>query len=160
MAIAAEPDVLIADEPTTAVDVTTEALILELLAHLSDELGLAVLLITHDLAVAADFCDEISVMYAGRVVEHAPVGKMFADPQHPYTRALLNSTVTLDLDPDHPIPAIGGQSPLPGELPGGCPPCPAAIPGWATHVPPTVMTEQERLVECVHYSAGGEWLAP
>jgi peptide/nickel transport system ATP-binding protein len=152
MAIAARPEVLIADEPTTALDVTTQARILDLLARLSRELDMAVLLITHDLAVAAGFCDEVNVMYAGRVVERAPVRDVFGNPRHPYTRALLGSICTLDLDPASAMPAIGGQPPQPGQLPSGCPfhpRCPRAHDTCVGEPPPTVVDEAGRLSECV-----------
>jgi ABC-type dipeptide/oligopeptide/nickel transport system ATPase component len=103
MAIAAEPQVLLADEPTTALDVTTQARILELLRRLSDELSMAVLLITHDLGVAASFCQRVNVMRSGAIVEHGPVDELFARPRHPYTRGLLDSICTLDLDPSVPM---------------------------------------------------------
>jgi peptide/nickel transport system ATP-binding protein len=156
MAIAAEPEVLIADEPTTALDVTTQARILELLARLSSELHMAVLLITHDLAVAAGFCEEVNVMYAGRVVERAPVRGLFHDSRHPYTRALLGSICTFDLDPAAPMPAIGGQPPTPGRLPAGCPfhpRCPEATEACVAAAPDPVAPAPDRLVECIRVHA-------
>src|SRR2546430_11275466 len=91
MALSCDPELLIADEPTTALDVTIQAQIMELLAGLQKKLGLAILLITHDLGVVAEFCERVVVMYTGRVVEEAPVGDLFAAPAHPYTRGLLKS---------------------------------------------------------------------
>jgi len=91
MALSCDPELLIADEPTTALDVTIQAQIMELLADLQQKLGLAILLITHDLGVVAEFCERIIVMYTGRVVEEAPVSELFANPAHPYTRGLLKS---------------------------------------------------------------------
>jgi peptide/nickel transport system ATP-binding protein len=121
MAICAEPDVLIADEPTTALDVTTQARIMELLARLVDEHHMAVLLITHDLGLAASFCDDLQVMYAGRIVERGGALASFASPVMPYTEALLESICRLDRDVTQPIAAIPGQPPLPQALPPGCP---------------------------------------
>ncbi|HZF10558.1 MAG TPA: ABC transporter ATP-binding protein [Thermoanaerobaculia bacterium] len=118
MALAAGPDLLLADEPTTALDVTVQAQILTLLKRLRDELGLAVLLITHDFGVVAETCDRAVVMYAGEVVEEAPVAALFAAPAHPYTRALLASLPTLDRH--GPLPAIPGQPPDPTARPAGC----------------------------------------
>jgi oligopeptide/dipeptide ABC transporter ATP-binding protein len=126
MALAAGPDLLLADEPTTALDVTVQAQILALLLRLRDELGLAVLLITHDFGVVAETCDRAIVLYAGEVVEEAPVGELLARPEHPYTRALLASLPRLDAasaaSAGHrqPLPAIPGQPPAPGDLPVGC----------------------------------------
>ena len=98
MALACNPDVLIADEPTTALDVTIQAQIIELIDRLKDEFNSAVILITHDLGVVADVADEIVVMYAGRVVEIGPCDAIFARPQHPYTRALLSAVPVPDPD--------------------------------------------------------------
>jgi oligopeptide/dipeptide ABC transporter ATP-binding protein len=143
MALAAGPDLLLADEPTTALDVTVQAQILALLSRLRDELGLAVLLITHDFGVVAETCDRAVVMYGGEVVEEAPAGALFRAPAHPYTRALLASLPRLEAasGPGRfrpPLPAIPGQPPDPAALPPGCAfeprcaeafaPCPAEHP--------------------------------
>lgn len=121
MAIACNPALLIADEPTTALDVTIQAQILELMQRIRRDYNMAVVLITHDMGVAAGFCDEIYVMYAGKVVEHAPTDELFARPRHPYTEALLESVPRLD-DPTRgrfvPIP---GQPPDLTRVPPGCP---------------------------------------
>jgi oligopeptide/dipeptide ABC transporter ATP-binding protein len=119
MAIANEPDVLIADEPTTALDVTVQAQIMELLTELRTEHGLALVLITHDLGVVAGHTDRVAVMYAGRVVERAPVRSLFSSPGHPYTRALLECLPQLDAR--GPLGAIPGTPPSPVDLPPGCP---------------------------------------
>jgi oligopeptide/dipeptide ABC transporter ATP-binding protein len=120
IAIACEPALLIADEPTTSLDVTIQAQILELLKRLRDEFGMAILLITHDLGIAAGMCDRINVMYAGRVVESALVDRLFALPQAPYTRALLESIPTpLDV-PGTLLRVIEGQPPDPRAFPAGC----------------------------------------
>jgi peptide/nickel transport system ATP-binding protein len=120
MAISSNPQVLIADEPTTALDVTTQARIMELLSRLVEEREMAVVLITHDLGLAASFCDDIHVMYGGRIVERGPAAATFREPLHPYTEALLESICRLDRDVDEPITAVAGQPPLPQDLPSGC----------------------------------------
>jgi oligopeptide/dipeptide ABC transporter ATP-binding protein len=116
IALANEPEVLIADEPTTALDVTTQAQILGLLRRLREQLGMAVLLITHDLGVVADSCDTVSVMYSGQVVESNTVEGLFAHPQHPYTSALLASIPM----PGRPLCAIDGSVPAPDQDLPGC----------------------------------------
>ncbi len=121
MALACEPKLLIADEPTTALDVTIQAQILELLAGLRDKLGMAVMLITHDLGLVADFAEEVVVMYAGRVVERAPVRDLFRGPKHPYTRGLLRSVPSYgDNSKARRLPTIPGVVPDLRALPGGC----------------------------------------
>ena len=137
MALACNPDLLIADEPTTALDVTIQAQILELLRDLQAQLGLALLLITHDLGVVAEMADRVAVMYAGRIVEESPVEGLFADPRHPYTRGLLGSLP--GGAPGTRLSAIPGTVPAPGALVSGCcftprcasrfEPCPTAHPG-------------------------------
>lgn len=118
MALACRPDVLIADEPTTALDVTIQAQILTLIRELSTDLGTAVLFITHDLGVIAGLADEVAVLYAGRVVERAPADELFARPQHPYTQGLLRSVPRLDgAGPLVPVP---GSPPSPSRMPTGC----------------------------------------
>jgi oligopeptide/dipeptide ABC transporter ATP-binding protein len=129
MAIINRPALLIADEPTTALDVTVQAQILDLLAELRKRLGLAMLFISHDLAVVGRVSDRISVMYAGEIVESATARDLFAAPLHPYTRGLMNSIPTLRTPRDLPLQAIEGSVPSPGELPPGCsfaPRCPLA----------------------------------
>jgi peptide/nickel transport system ATP-binding protein len=121
MALAGEPRVLIADEPTTALDVTTQAQILELIRDLRRRTGLAIMLITHDLGVIAELADQVAVMYLGRVVERGPVEEIFHAPQHPYTRALLDSIPSLDAPAKTPLPTITGDVPHPSARPPGCP---------------------------------------
>lgn len=119
MALACRPQLLIADEPTTALDVTIQAQILDLLRQLRAELDMAVIIITHDLGVVADIADEVVVMYAGRIVEKAPVDGLFGRPGHPYTEGLLGSAPPVDRDVDR-LPAIAGTVPLPGTVLPGC----------------------------------------
>ncbi|HKX76762.1 MAG TPA: ABC transporter ATP-binding protein [Acidimicrobiia bacterium] len=119
MAMASHPQVLIADEPTTALDVTIQAQYLRLLRELQTETGVGVILITHDFGVVAEACDRVAVMYAGRVVEQAPVEEIFDHPQHPYTRALLESRPRSDLKAAR-LRSIEGQPPSLSELPPGC----------------------------------------
>src|SRR5437762_9109079 len=112
MALSCDPELLIADEPTTALDVTIQAQIMELLASLQKRRELAVLLLTHDLGVVADFCERIIVMYTGRIVEEAPVRDLFANPAHPYTRGLLTSLPSIAGDATaNRLPTIAGMAP-------------------------------------------------
>jgi oligopeptide/dipeptide ABC transporter ATP-binding protein len=122
MALAAEPTVLLADEPTTALDVTVQAQILDLLAELRRDLGLTVLLVTHDLAVVSETCDRVLVMYAGELVEEAATADLFAVPAHPYTAALLATLPRLGGQRERGrLPTIRGRVPDPAHLPSGCP---------------------------------------
>ncbi len=120
MALSCNPKLLIADEPTTALDVTVQAQILELMKELRERLGMSILLITHDLGVIAEMVDEVAVMYAGRIVERGPVADVFANPQHPYTEALLGSIPVLGMTYEEPLKAIRGMVPNPLEWPSGC----------------------------------------
>jgi peptide/nickel transport system ATP-binding protein len=120
LALACRPSLVIADEPTTALDVTVQAQILDLLESLQSEIGMSVLLITHDLGVIAETCDEVIVMYAGRVVESAPVDELFGNPQHAYTKALLRSIPTLDTPPKSRLYTIPGTVAGLGEHTHGC----------------------------------------
>jgi oligopeptide transport system ATP-binding protein len=121
MALLCEPEVLFADEPTTALDVTIQAQILELIAELKAKFGTAVVLVTHDLGVVAGTTDRVAVMYAGRIVEEGPTAEVFAAPAHPYTRGLLASLPRLDAAGREPLTAIPGLPPDLGHLPAGCP---------------------------------------
>ena len=137
MALALEPEVLIADEPTTALDVTIQAQILRLLEDLNRERGLATILITHDLGVVAEVADRVLVMYAGKIVEEGTLEEIFYDPQHPYTWGLMGSLTRLDRARPHRLPQIGGAPPSLLDLPEGCafrPRCPHEF-GRCTQVP-------------------------
>jgi oligopeptide/dipeptide ABC transporter ATP-binding protein len=125
MALSCNPQVLIADEPTTALDVTIQAQILDLLKELQDRVGMAMILITHDLGVVAEVCDDVIVMYAGRIAEQGKVEEIFRNPKHPYTKGLLNSIPTLSKDPTGKVKkkrleTIPGIVPNLLELPVGC----------------------------------------
>jgi peptide/nickel transport system ATP-binding protein len=130
MALANEPELLIADEPTTALDVTVQAQILALLEDLQQRLGMAIIIITHDLGVVAEVADDIAVMYAGRIVEHAPTERIFRSPQHPYTWGLLKSIPRLDSARDEELVPIAGRPPSLIKRPSGChfhPRCPYVL---------------------------------
>ncbi|WP_407703666.1 ABC transporter ATP-binding protein [Streptomyces triticagri] len=146
MALALEPDLIIADEPTTALDVTVQAQVMDLLAELQQEYNMGLILITHDLGVVADVADKIAVMYAGRIVETAPVHELYKRPAHPYTRGLLDSIPRLD-QKGQELYAIKGLPPNLLHVPSGCPfnpRCPKAQDICRTEVPPLVpVTEQD-----------------
>ncbi|MDJ1138206.1 ABC transporter ATP-binding protein [Streptomyces iconiensis] len=138
MALALEPDLIIADEPTTALDVTVQAQVMELLADLQREFNMGLILITHDLGVVADVADKIAVMYAGRIVETAPVKELYKAPAHPYTRGLLDSIPRLD-QKGRELYAIQGLPPNMSRVPEGCafhPRCPAAQDICRSELPP------------------------
>ena len=151
IALACRPAVLIADEPTTALDVTIQAQILDLLRALQDEMGTAILLITHDLAVIAETADRVAVMYAGRIVESAPVADLFARPLHPYTEGLLRSVPRIVRTPEATLPEIAGVVPAPGALPPGCafaPRCGFADAACHTSRPALEKQDADREVAC------------
>ncbi|GIV77756.1 MAG: dipeptide/oligopeptide/nickel ABC transporter ATP-binding protein [Litorilinea sp.] len=158
MALSCNPSLLIADEPTTAVDVTTQAQILELLLELQEEFGMAIMLITHDLGVVAEMADDVAVMYLGRVVERGDVDSIFHDPQHPYTRALLRSIPRLGFTLEgkrERLDSIRGMVPDPYNRPQGCvfhPRCDEMIPGLCDRlVPPRTLLDDGREVRCLLY---------
>ena len=154
MALACEPALLIADEPTTALDVTIQAQILDLLRDLQSRLGMAILIITHDLGVIAELASEVLVMYAGRIVESAPVRALFGDPQHPYTIGLLGSIPRLDANRDR-LATIEGTVPAANNQPRGCgfsPRCPFADLRCRSEPPPLRMIGERHHAAC--------WKAP
>lgn len=120
MALSCHPDLLIADEPTTALDVTIQAQVLDLMRDLQEEMGMAILMITHDLGVIADLADEVVVMYAGRVVEQGPLDTIFYEPKHPYTHGLLDSIPVIGKSTGQQLASIPGTVPHPLALPQGC----------------------------------------
>ena len=139
MAIAGEPKLIVADEPTTALDVTVQAQILALLDSLRGDLGCSILLITHDLAVASQISDRIAVLYGGRLAEVGPAQELLTAPHHPYTNALLHSRLGLSSDRDRRLPTLDGEPPDPRDLPPGCPFTPRCIfakPACHEHPPP------------------------
>jgi peptide/nickel transport system ATP-binding protein len=152
-ALAGKPAVLLADEPTTALDVTIQAQILRLIKRLRAETGTAVVLITHDMGVVADMADRVLVMYAGRIVEAAPVDELFAAPRHPYTWLLLRSLPRLDGDPKARLPVIDGTVPAAGAWPAGCrfaPRCPLATARCREAEPELAPIGDRRAVACWH----------
>ena len=154
MALACNPKVLIADEPTTALDVTIQAQILDLLQDLQKRLGMAILIITHDLGVIAEVADEVVVMYAGKIVESAPVEALFADPQHPNPLGLLGSIPRIEVDRER-LSTIEGTVPSPNNQPKGCrfaPRCPFADPRCHNEPPPLRGLGADHRVAC--------WKAP
>lgn len=120
IALACKPDILIADEPTTALDVTVQAQILELMKKLQEEIGMSIIFITHDLGVVAELCDDVVVMYAGRVAERAPAKEVFRNPRHPYTKGLLSSIPSLHGKRKTKLQTIEGMVPSLKEMPTGC----------------------------------------
>ena len=154
MALACSPDLLIADEPTTALDVTIQAQILELVKELQQKLGMSVIIITHDLGVIAETCRNVAVMYCGNIVECADVEALFDNPRHPYTIGLFKSLPRHDMDKEE-LEAIEGSVPSPAEMPKGCrfaPRCPYAEALCLKEFPDLKQLEKGRLVRCWIYS--------
>jgi len=161
MALSCRPALLIADEPTTALDVTIQAQILELMRDLQADLGMSILLITHDLGVVAEMADEVAVMYLGRIAEQAATERVFGTPQHPYTRALLQSIPGRETARKARLKVITGSVPDPFQRIGGCPfhpRCEEAIPGECDQggPPPLLETQPGHTVACLvrHREAG------
>ena len=151
MALICRPRILIADEPTTALDVTIQAQILDLLLDLREEFGMAIVIITHNMGVIAETADRVAVMYAGRVVEEAPVNRLFDRPLHPYTRGLLDCVPSL-VDDRERLVAIPGSLPDPARRAPGCafaPRCPRAVDPCRTEVPPIITYETAHSAACV-----------
>ncbi|WP_192243864.1 ABC transporter ATP-binding protein [Mesorhizobium silamurunense] len=151
MALAGKPDVLVADEPTTALDATIQAQILDLLTTIRRETGMALVLISHDLGVVSETCERIMVMYGGRVVETAPSDSIFANPRHPYTQGLLAALPPFEGALQRLIP-IEGQVPEPANMPPGCPfapRCPQRMAVCEVAIPPLAQTEAGRFSACI-----------
>ena len=151
MALAGEPDILIADEPTTALDVTIQAQILKLMEALQRDTGMAIIFITHALGVIAEICDDVLVMYAGTVAEKAPVVDLFKNPKHPYTKGLLSSIPRLEGKPKTKLNVIRGMVPSLYELPAGCRfqnRCPYAMQGCEIESPPLKSVGENHFASC------------
>lgn len=160
IALACKPDVLIADEPTTALDVTIQAQVLEMMKDLKQKYGTSMLMITHDLGIVADICDEVSVVYAGRVVEHGSLEDIFDHTRHPYTKGLFRSLPNME-DRTARLKPIKGLMPDPSNLPAGCafcPRCDHAMEICALEKPGRVWESEDHYVECHLYTRerGGE----
>jgi peptide/nickel transport system ATP-binding protein len=154
LALICSPRLLIADEPTTALDVTIQSQILELLRDLQDELGMAIIFVTHDLGVVAGVCDQVSVMYAGQVVEQAPIDDFFAAPRHPYSIGLLDS-MPQSVAKGERLRLIAGTVPLPSRFPPGCrfaPRCPHVIEECTTAPPALELLADGRAVRCIRHA--------
>ena len=155
MALACNPKVLIADEPTTALDVTIQAQILELLKALQAEHGMAILLITHDLGIVAETADVVAIMYAGKIVEEAPLRELFGNPEHPYTAGLFESIPKMS-ETRQPLRTIHGQVPAATRFPSGCrfhPRCPHCMEVCKTTIPATISVAPEHTVACWLYES-------
>ncbi len=154
MALSCNPEILIADEPTTALDVTIQAQILDLIRELSSRLGTAVILITHSLGVVAGMCDEIVVMYAGRIVERGTADRIFEDPKHPYTKGLIKSVPRLDRSHEERLYSIPGQPPNVIDLPECCPfwpRCDKAMDVCKSKYPPVAVLDDGHSAACWLY---------
>ncbi len=165
IALSCSPQLLLADEPTTALDVTVQAQILELIKSLQDELGMSVMFITHDLGVIAEVADRVAVMYLGRIVESAPVRELFRNPQHPYTRDLLKSVPRIGQRRGQALQTIKGTVPIPINLPQRCPfmsRCPDAMPGTCDRAVPALENVAEaHQVRCyLHHDKDEPQLTP
>ncbi|QUH20976.1 ABC transporter ATP-binding protein [Alkaliphilus sp. B6464] len=153
IALACNPTLLIADEPTTALDVTIQAQVLELMKKLKEEFKTSMIMITHDLGIVADVCDKVAIMYAGKVVEYTDKRKLFTNPKHPYTLGLFNSIPNIEEDEDRLKP-IKGLMPDPTNLPTGCPfhpRCPKATAECSKRIPKKTEVEPGHYVNCLLY---------
>ena len=159
IALAGRPALLVADEPTTALDVTIQAQILALIRDLQQQTGMALLLITHNLGIVAEMCDRVAVMYAGRIVEQAATADLLREPLHPYTQGLLRAVPTLEQAPRTPLPAIPGSVPDPAALPAGCRfrgRCTRAVAACAEWEPQLLEVAPGRQVACLVLEHDGE----
>jgi oligopeptide transport system ATP-binding protein len=159
MALIAEPEIVLADEPSTALDVTVQAQILTLFQELRARTGTAIVLVTHDLGVIAEVADRVAVMYAGRIMEQAPVHELFAHPRHPYTEALQQSIPRIDAPRALHLASIGGVPPNPAALPAGCafaPRCIYRLPVCETLAPPLIETSAGHWKACHHVGPLGK----
>ncbi len=159
MALACKPDILIADEPTTALDVTIQAQILDLIKSLQQETGMSVVFITHDLGVIAEICDQVVVMYAGKIVEDSVNSEFFKNPIHPYSRGLLSSIPNLETARKTKLSTIEGMVPALNELPGGCRfqnRCPIVMPICENELPVMLKVQNSHFVSCHRYAQGDE----
>ena len=160
MAVAQEPGVVIADEPTTALDVTIQLQYLRLLKEIQAQTGLAIIFITHDFGIVARMCDRVAVMYAGRIVENGPVRDVFNHPSHPYTQALMASVPDMDEPPER-LYSIEGQPPILMDLPDGCrfaPRCPHATDRCSAEYPPSFTVRPEHTADC--WNMEEQWNTP
>jgi peptide/nickel transport system ATP-binding protein len=152
MALACRPELLLADEPTTALDVTIQAQVLEMIAKLKTELNTSMLLITHDLGIVAETCDKVAVIYAGEIIEHAGVEEIFDNPQHPYTIGLFGSLPSADGDKEKRLRPINGMMPNPSRLPTGCKfaeRCPRASEECRTNNIASAVVKEGHSVRCI-----------
>ncbi len=156
IALACNPKLIIADEPTTALDVTIQAQVLELMKDLKREFKTATIMITHDLGVVAQICDDVAVIYAGSIVEYSPIASLFNTPKHPYTKGLFQSIPDLD-DESEMLHVIDGMPPNPTDLPTGCsfhPRCPHVMAKCSLETPYMIDTEGGHQVACFLYEGG------
>ena len=154
IALACNPELLIADEPTTALDVTIQAQVLQLMRNLKKEFNTSMIMITHDLGIVADICDKVAIMYAGNIVEYADKRELFKSPKHPYTMGLFNSLPDIKADVDNLKP-IKGLMPDPTDLPKGCPfhpRCDMVKPECSQNIPQNVEISGNHTVKCLLYS--------
>lgn len=158
MALACNPMLIIADEPTTALDVTIQAQVLELMIELQNKYNTSMIMITHDLGIVAEICDHVAIMYAGSVIEYGTVEKLYTDPKHPYTKGLFASIPTLDAD-EESLHVIKGMPPNPVDLPTGCkfhPRCEFATERCKCEVPKMIDLDDSHCVSCFLFDKGGE----
>ena len=158
MALACNPMLIIADEPTTALDVTIQAQVLELMIELQNKYNTSMIMITHDLGIVAEICDHVAIMYAGSVIEYGTVEKLYTDPKHPYTKGLFASIPTLDAD-EESLHVIKGTPPNPVDLPTGCkfhPRCEFATERCKCEVPNMIDLDDSHCVSCFLFDKGGE----